>query len=109
MPAGSTRTPGTGPRRFAWRLRLPEYEVKWVLLTCIVGKVPALVGDFEHGIITIQAQRMRHHAEFRVLFDAEIDAPPALIGIATCEQDRNHLDHGRYFIGSTSVYIGTAH
>src|SRR5258708_27796252 len=109
MPAGSAGSPGTGPRGFAWCLSLPEDEIKRVLLMRIVREVPALVGDFEHGIIRIQAERVGHDGEIRVPFDTEIDISTTLVGIAARDQNLDHFDHSRYLFGSAGVYIRAAH
>src|SRR5579884_4034269 len=54
VPAGTPGTPGTRPRRFPWRLRLPEYKIKRVLLVRVIRVIAALIGDLEHGVIRIQ-------------------------------------------------------
>src|SRR5579875_1424183 len=60
MPAGATGPPGTGPRRFARRLGLPEHEIKRIFLARVIRIIATLVSDLEHGIIGIQADGMRH-------------------------------------------------
>src|SRR5713226_7390177 len=54
VPAGSARTPGTWPCRFAGSLRLPEHKIKWIALAGIIREVAALVRNREHGVIIIQ-------------------------------------------------------
>src|SRR6266567_4573614 len=109
MPTRPAGSPWTGPRGLARCLSLPEDEIKRVLLMRIVREVPALVGDFEHGIIRIQAERVRHDGEIRVLFDTEIDISTTLVGITTRDQNLDHFDHSRYLFGSAGVYVGTAY
>src|SRR5438309_5065516 len=49
MPAGTTWSPGTGPRGFAGCLSLPEHKIQRISFTRIFRKVPALVGNGQHG------------------------------------------------------------
>src|SRR5713226_294091 len=86
VPAGSARTPGARPCRFARSLRLPEHKIKWVSLAGIIGEVAALVRNREHGMIIIQPNRAGHATEVRIAFDAVVDAAAVLICKPLCEK-----------------------
>src|SRR5260221_1313061 len=109
MPARTTRTPGARPCRFAGSLRLPEHEIERVLLTGIVGIIPALVGDGEHGRIVVQANCASHYTEIWVRLDTVIDVAATFICISTRQQRLNDLDHRRRFLGGMSVNVRAAH
>src|SRR5207245_8833345 len=85
MPAGTAWAPGAGPRGFARSLRLPKHKIKGILFTWIVREIAAFVGDSQHGMIVIQANRSGHHAKLWISFDAEIDVARALVGIPLCQ------------------------
>src|SRR5579859_2391273 len=82
MPARATSAPWAGPGRFAGSLCLPQHEIKWISLSSVVRKVPALVSNGQHGMIIVESNSPRHDAKFRVMLDTEKDTASALVRVA---------------------------
>src|SRR3954453_16801855 len=80
VPARTSWTPWTGPRRLARLLRLPEHEIQGSFFARIVGEVATLVRRQEPGIVANVARRFGEPPEVLIGLDTIIDPAIAHVG-----------------------------